>query len=230
MRKFLMIFSALSIITLRGQNLQLHYDFGSDRHFVTTTLEMFHPDPCGATFWFVDFDYDDDSGEPSASMAYWELARYQKIPFLENRSPWCNLSATIQYNDGLNTTSGFGNVWLAGFSYLLNLGIITLNTDLLWRKAEQQNSHFQLTLVWYEQFLKGKISFAGFFDLWSQCNFDGDAQATDFQWVWMTEPQLWFNLNAHFALGGELEISRNFIFAAGDGWQFMPTLGLKWEF
>lgn len=42
-------------------NAQLFYDFGSDRKFVTLTLEMFKADKWGNTYFFVDhdFNYDD---------------------------------------------------------------------------------------------------------------------------------------------------------------------------
>ena len=50
---------------MAGTNLQLFYDFGSlntacanqRTNRVTTTLELFYPDPWGSTFAFVDFDY-----------------------------------------------------------------------------------------------------------------------------------------------------------------------------
>lgn len=213
-----------------GQNLQLHYDFGNGRHYVTSTLEMFKPDDCGATFWFVDIDYNDGESANSASLAYWEIARYITLPFLKNSPALSKISATVQYNDGLNTFGGFGSVWLGGMSYPIDLKIITLNTDLLYRHAEKQPGNFQLTLVWFKSFFENKLVFTGFMDIWGQENFDGDAGGTDAQLVLLSEPQLWFNVTQHLGLGGELEISRNFIYAAGAVWKFMPTLGLKWEF
>lgn len=212
-----------------GQNLQLQYDFGEDRHYLTSTLEMFKPDDFGATFWFVDIDYDDGSGASSASMAYWEIARYIAMPFLKNNPSLSKLAATVQYNDGLNTSGGFGSVWLAGLSYPIDLKIVTLNTDLLYRSAENQPGSFQLTLVWFKSFLENKLVLTGFMDIWGQENFDGDTDSTDKQLVLLSEPQLWFNVTKHLALGGEVEISRNFI-AGGTAWKWMPTLGLKWNF
>jgi hypothetical protein len=44
----------------------------------------------------------------------------------------------------------------------------------------------------------------------------------------LTEPQLWYNLNNHIALGGELEISKNFL--PYDDVKFMPTVAAKWTF
>jgi hypothetical protein len=213
-----------------AQNLQLHYDFGEDRHFVTTTLEMFKPDDFGAIFWFVDFDYNDATGDQSAAMAYWEIARYFNLPFFKNSAVLSKLSATAQYNDGLNTFGGFGSVWLAGLSYPVDLKIITINTDILLRKAEAQDLGYQLTLVWFKPFLDGKIVFTGFLDIWNQTNFDADTDGTDAQVVLLTEPQLWYNVSDQLAIGGEIEISRNFVFAAGSDLKLMPTLGLKWVF
>jgi len=222
---WVLLFLSLSAF---GQNLQVHYDFGKDRNFVTSTLESFTPDKFGATFWFVDIDYNSPSN--SASMAYWEIARYINLPFLKNAGVLQKLSATIQYNDGLNTFDGFGSVWLAGVSYPIDLKFVTIATDVLYRKAENQSANFQLTFVWFKSFLNNKITFTGFFDIWGQNNFDGDGNGTDSQIVFMTEPQLWMNLTDHLSIGGEVEISQNFIFAAGDKIQVMPTLGLKWDF
>jgi len=228
MRKHLFWILLLLSATVFGQNLQVHYDFGEDRSYVTSTLEMFRPDNFGATFWFVDIDYNSSSN--SASMAYWEIARYINLPFLKNAGGLQKLSATIQYNDGLNTFGGFGSVWLVGVSYPIDLKVVTIATDVLYRKAENQGSKFQLTFVWYKSFLNDKISFTGFFDIWGQDNFDGDDDGINSQIVFMTEPQLWLNLTDHLSIGGELEISRNFIFAAGDKIQAMSTLGIKWNF
>ncbi len=233
MSKYWFWISLFLSLSAFGQNLQVHYDFGEDRSYVTSTLEMFKPDKFGATFWFVDIDYNDEAGKESASMAYWEIARYINLPFLKNAWALQKLSATIQYNDGLNTLDGFGSVWLAGVSYPIDLKFVTIATDVLYRKAENQGANFQLTFVWYKSFLNDKITFTGFLDIWGQNNFDdfeGNEDETNSQIVFMTEPQLWVNLTDHLSIGGEVEISRNFIFAAGDKIQLMPTLGLKWDF
>lgn len=53
---FLSLFLSSSSL-LFSQNLQVHYDMGKDRGYITTTLEMFKPDKYGNTFFFVDFDH-----------------------------------------------------------------------------------------------------------------------------------------------------------------------------
>ena len=41
-------------------NAQILYDFGSDRKYVTLTLEMFKQDKWGSTYFFVDHDFNYD--------------------------------------------------------------------------------------------------------------------------------------------------------------------------
>ena len=55
--------SALTLCTASVKahfNAQVLYDFGSDRKFVTLTLEMFKQDKWGSTYFFVDHDFNYD--------------------------------------------------------------------------------------------------------------------------------------------------------------------------
>ena len=57
--KFLLFFSILLVsvkATMAQVNMQVFYDFGSDRKYVTMTLEMFKADKWGNTYFFVDHD------------------------------------------------------------------------------------------------------------------------------------------------------------------------------
>ncbi len=81
----------------------------------------------------------------------------------------------------------------------------------------------QITFVWFKLLFKEKINFTGYFDYWTQDNMSGDKMN-----VFQTEPQLWYILNRHLSIGGEVEISKNFL--PYSGWKFMPTLGMRWEF
>ena len=85
-------------IGLRAQNIQLHYDFGrslydkdlKDRPVLTSTVEKFHPDKWGSTYFFVDMDYTSDG----VAAAYWEIARELKF--------WKNpFSVHVEYNEVL---------------------------------------------------------------------------------------------------------------------------------
>src|SRR6056297_2070388 len=171
---------------LVAQNLQLHYDFGEDRDYFTSTIEMFKPDEYGATFFFFDMDYNYQHGEKSASLAYLEIARYISLPFDK-------FSATVQYNDGVAPWGPLGPVWLGGLSYPIDLGFITLNTDVLLRKYRGSDApDAQLTIVWNKKLLNDKLTFMGFFDLWSQDNAKDEKEP-----VLLTEPQLWYGLGDH---------------------------------
>ena len=119
MRKILLFFTMCAFITtVSAQNIQTHYDFGKDRKYVTTTVEMFKPDKLGNTFFFIDFDYG-IPGQEMMSNAYFEIARVMTI----KKSPW---GIHAEYNGGFgkiaNGNSYFtvNNAWLGGVDYSWN--------------------------------------------------------------------------------------------------------------
>lgn len=201
-----------------AQNLQLHYEASGDREYFVSTLEMFKPDQYGSTFWFVDMEYA-APGVKGVSLSYWEIARTFTLPVN-------NLSATIQYNDGVANFGSLGQVWLAGVNYYLDLGFIALPIDLLYRAAQGADSpDYQVTTTWFIPIMDGNVEFSGFVDFWSQDKIGTE----DKQWVLLSEPQLWYNANEHFSIGGELELSKYFVFGTDD-FQALPTLGVRWTF
>ncbi len=219
MRRSILLLSALYFIAgpANGQNLQLHYDLGEGREYLTSTLEMFKPDSSGSTYLFVDFDYDADN-TGSASLAYWEFIRYFRVAALPG------LSWTVQFNDGVALWGPLGDVWLAGLSYPLNLGIITLSTELLYRRARfSDGPDLQFTAVWFRPIMEGRLTFSGFLDIWTAKMAGADPEI-----VVLAEPQLWYRLWPAISLGSELEVSRNFL--PDDGWRIMPTVAVKWFF
>jgi hypothetical protein len=231
MKKILLLILLMSFAKIYAQNLQIHYDLGEDRKYITSTLEMFKPDEYGATFFFVDFDYN-FPGNNSMSLAYFEIARYVNV--------YKSLALTVQYNDGivvgegspLNNAFTLNQSWLGGVSYPINLGFVTLNTDFLYKKIYgSEGADGQLTIVWYVPFLNNKLSFTGFLDWWSQ-----DIRLRDFmstsdkkEMVFLTEPQIWYNVWNHLSLGTEIEISNNFLPGQKEV-KVNPTLALKWNF
>lgn len=219
MKKLFLLFVLIFASNAFAQNIQLHYDLGEDREYFTSTIEMFKPDEYGATFFFVDFDYN-ASGNKSINLAYFEIARYISIPGAGG------LSGTVQYNDGTAPWGPLGHIVMAGASYPIDLGFVTLNTDLLFRKDYlSEGSDVQLTTVWFVPFFDGKLTFTGFLDVWT-----GEYWYTDGkEVVLLTEPQLWYNIDSHLSIGGEVEISSNFI-PLTDGIEVNPTLGVKWNF
>jgi hypothetical protein len=231
MKKLFLLLVLISFSKVYSQNLQFHYDFGEDREYFTTTIEMFKPDEFGATFFFVDFDYN-LPGNKSISLAYFEIARYVNI--------YKQLALTAQYNDGLGAAgTPTGNIaftlnqsWLGGISYPIDLGFVTLNTDVLAKKIYgSEGLDAQLTIVWFVPFLNNKINFTGFLDFWSQDitlrNFGSTSEKKEM--VFLTEPQIWYNVMNHLSVGTEIEISNNFLPAQKEV-KINPTLALKWNF
>jgi hypothetical protein len=228
MKKLLTAATFLMFITLvKAQNIQLHYDLGKDRGYFTTTVEMFRPDKTGNTFFFIDFDYGVGDVE-GVSLAYFEIARV----FTLGKSPfgWHG-----EYNGGFgqfkaspfNGAYTINNAWLTGIDYSWNASDFSRGFSL---KALYKNiantigdkpHNFQLTAVWYLNFLEGKVSFAGFADLWKEKTAFGSM-------IFLSEPQLWYNFNKNFSAGGEVELSNNF--GEMEGFKVMPTLGLKYTF
>jgi hypothetical protein len=217
----------LTIFVVEAQNVQLHYDMGKDRGYLTSTVEMFRPDKTGNTFFFIDFDY--GVGDlKGVSLSYFEIARCFKL----GKSPF---SWHGEYNGGFGKFKAtpfdgaytINNAWLTGIDYSWNASDFSKGFSLkalyknIANTMDKKPHGFQLTGVWYINFAKGKIAFTGFADLWKEKTAYG-------KMVFLSEPQLWFNINKNFALGSEVELSSNF--GGLDGFKVMPTLGLKYSF
>ncbi|NQV15995.1 DUF5020 family protein [bacterium] len=208
-----------------SQNLQLHYEASSDREYLVSTLEMFKPDKYGSTFWFVDMEYDAPEVK-GVSLVYWEIARSFATPIN-------NLSATVQYNDGVANFGSLGQAWMVGVNYYFDLGFVALPLDILYRSFQgAKSADFQLTTTWFIPLMDGNVEFSGFIDLWTE---DEAGDGSDGKrLVLQTEPQVWYNANEHLAIGTEVEISSGFVRDENgdivDGIKALPTLGLRWNF
>ena len=222
-----------------AQNVQLHYDYGKDRKMFTTTVEMFKPDKMGSTFFFIDMDYGSDASQVDGiNLAYWEIARSFKISQKSNFEPRVEYNGgfgrgqfqagenTVQYNYSINSA------WLVGGQYTFHNDdfskVLTLQANYKYIK-DKHDASYQLTAVWGLHFFDRKLSFTGFADFWREDNsfVDGDAtNETDF--VFLTEPQIWWNAMEHFSFGGEFEMSSNF--GGNEGFILNPTVAVKWTF
>ena len=229
MKKLVLAFIAsLFAFGAFSQNIQMHYDLGKDRGYLTSTVEMFRPDKTGNTFFFIDFDYGAGDVE-GVSLSYFEIARCFKL----GKSPF---SWHGEYNGGFgqfkatpfNGAYSINNAWLTGLDYSWNASDFSRGFSLkaLYKNiAHKHDASFQLTGVWYLNFAKAKMSFTGFADFWKEDNVFG-TKTTEF--VFLSEPQLWYNFNKNFAAGGEIELSNNF--GGMEGFNVMPTLGAKYTF
>lgn len=226
---------ALLPLTIKSQNLQLHYDFGNDRKFYTATFEMFRPDTLGSTFWFIDFDFNLPGSPRSMSAAYFEISREFYIPFLRRNDFFDQLTWHIEYNDGFTAykesdeslrAASFNNVFLTGFSHPVNIGSFSIATQWLIRLPRGSSSpDFQFTVVWFQPVFKGRILITGYADLFSQDKLTEEGKDLVFQ----TEPQFWYMFAKKLGIGTELEINHNFPYGP-EPWGIRPTLALRWEF
>ena len=234
MRKLFLLALLLPGFLVQGQNLQMMYGFGEGNKHITTTLEMFRPDDWGNTFFFVDIEFN-NGPQRHPSTAYMEIARC--LRFWE-----APLSLHLEYNGGLLTSAdGYGfpinNAWLGGVDYEWsnkNFSKI-LNLKLLYKNIVGINPYsFQITGVWNLNYFRDKLTLAGFADFWMEDNsfyvmgssYIPDIYETSF--IFMTEPQAWYNINKHLALGGEVRIAHNF--GTVQGLKVSPRLGVKWSF
>lgn len=221
-------------------NLQVFYDFAGDRQHCTTTLEGFYMDPWGDTFFFVDYDFStakqrgSDTYGPRGS--YMEISR--SINFWQN-SALGALSAHVEYNGGVN----FGSKnWLFGANYGLhsadfnNIFTFELMYKTFDKNVTSSDCPLQFTFVWGMQDIFGVrgLRFSGFADVWGEnvINWQEDGTKSA-KCVFLSEPQLWYNLGQHFGMdnlnvGGEVELSANF--AGYNGFKCRPCLGVKWVF
>ena len=231
LRRITIGFLLISHTSLPGQfNLQHHYDIG--RRIFTSTAEFFFVDNLGSTFGFTDINYDSyHYSKQGATDMYYEVARYFKTPWING-----NLSATLQYNDGViffpeSDTTLFPAVhsaWLGGLSYYFPFKELTLSADVLARYEDgDRRLGYQLTFVWYYPFAK-RFSVTGFFDVWNSQK-DGTI-------IILSEPQVLYT-SGKFAMGVEVEVSRNFPAAWTRKQEFkenklffIPTLFIKYTF
>lgn len=240
---------AASFSATAQTNLQTFYDFGRDRGHFTTTLEGFHADKWGNTFFFVDYDYnakDSDDKFVGVSGSYFEISR--ALCFWGD-TKLKDLSAHVEYNGGV----GFGSQnFLFGANYFLHSKDFanTLTLSLMYKTfngSASSDCPVQFTVVWGMNNLCGVkgLNFSGFADIWGEnTNFwYGDLaagrvnalEATENpgKFVFISEPQIWYNVGQHFGvdnlnIGGELELSYNF--AGSKGFFARPCIGTKWVF
>lgn len=224
MKKFALFFFLIAVTSMAiSQNVQVHYDFLSERNYLTTTVEQFKPDAFGSTFFFIDLNH----SSKGITEAYWEIARELK--------KWeAPVSVHVEYNGGLNTAMQFNNAYLLGGTYSWNASDFSkgFSVSAMYKNIQGNTSphNGQLTGVWYLHLLKSKLSFTGFVDFWSEkhtVSNDGFiANFQDVDFVFLSEPQLWYHLNKSFSIGSEIELSYNF--AGMAGFNVYPTVAFKW--
>ncbi len=235
---FTLVF-VVSFVSLNAQNLQLHYDtrntlYGNEvstKNYLTATFEMFKPDKWGSTFMFVDFDFNFDKG--GIGLVYTEISRAFKIGDFP-------LMPHIEYNGGLglfkagDISGGFSipNAYLGGVEYPFQLGSFYMGTYVAYKlNAFEKLSHdVQWTLTWNSTLANVKLSLCGFVDVWTENKNPITAEGGK-RVIFLSEPQIWYNATENLSLGGEVELSYNFVNKyLKSKFYAIPTVAVKWNF
>lgn len=237
MRKILFTIALMAATAgAMAQNLQVHYDFGKniyadeegDRQTATLTFEQFKADKVGSWYYFVDLDLD----KAGMKGAYAEINREFDIAKAGKNS---SFAAHIEYNGGLNryasyqTAALFGGAWnghSADYSKIYSIQI--LYKQYFKHGDYKAYSSVQIGGVWGISFVNGACTFCGFMDFWRGEKADGHGQL-----VWLTEPQLWYNVNKNISFGTEIEMSSNFVYPAcvtEKSFYINPTIAAKFTF
>ena len=224
-------------------NIQAFYDFGSDRQYVTTTLEGFYGDKWGNTFFFIDHDYNYvvDKTIVSPNGTYFEIARC--LNFWQD-SAVAPLSFQLEYNGGVYSEYAINSAFLAGVDYFVHSADFkdSFNFKVLYKHivGASQKVPLQFTFVWGFQDLFGLkgLRFSGFADFWWQDHLlfqdhYGKILPEQSHTVFLTEPQLWYSVGQFFGcdnlnIGGEVELSYDF--GSSRGFWCRPCAGVKWVF
>ncbi len=211
-------------------NVQLYYDFGKERSYVSATLEGFYTDKGGDTFFFSDFYFSNQKNVyGSSNGVYFEVER--GLNFWHD-SALKDFSAHIEYD---------GSTWgqsmaCIGAKYQFHnddfsrFFTIYLMYDFMF--GQKATTPLKVSGVWAVNNLFGAkwLTFKGFFDLWGlDSQFaDGSQNIVQTKCTFLTEPQLWFKVGEHLDLGTEIECSVNF--AGHKGFMCNPCLGARWTF
>ncbi|MBQ0061310.1 MAG: DUF5020 family protein [Bacteroidales bacterium] len=231
--KKLFLTLAMGAFSLMGmaQNVQLHYDLGrtiysteeAERPRVTVTFEQFKADGLGSWYYFVDMDINNKG----VASAYTEISREFN---LGNKG----VAAHIEYDGGLSKSGSFQSAALIGPAWNGHNADFstTYSVQVMYKHFFNGGGHrayssAQLTGVWSTTFANKALTFSGFVDLWRGEKFNNHGQL-----VFLTEPQLWYNVNDHISFGTEWEISNNFIFNMANDKKFFfnPTIAAKFNF
>lgn len=231
-QKIIVLLLALIASGAMSQNVQLHYDLGKDRKYLTSTVEMFRPDKWGSTFFFIDMDY--NVGEvKGVCLAYFEIAREINL----GKSPF---AFHAEYNGGFGQFQigsdqyayQINDAWLGGVDYIWNNSDFTrgFTFQALYKYIRgKHDAAFQLTGVWYMHLLDKKFTFSGFADFWREDNvFIKGESVKKTKFIFLTEPQFWYNITSNISVGSEIELGSNF--GTAEGFVVNPTVAAKWTF
>lgn len=212
-------FSALIIAfflvgEVSSQNIQILHNIESGNNRPVITLEHFNTDKYGSNYAFTDFEFNGYKG--AINTAFVKINRM--LNFWDNP-----LSINFEYTGGLFYTpefsSSINNVWVVGGDYQLNSNDYSkiLNLKLGYRiEPKIKSESYQFSAIWNLNYFNNKISINGFLHNYIQHN----------KAIIYAEPQIWYNIDKHLSLGGEVRTGYNF---NAPQWKAIPAIGIKYK-
>ncbi len=238
----ILIFISFILIPIysSAQDIQLHYDFGKPengprRDYLVSTVEMFHPDSIGSTYFFIDFEYNSPDKPRGVSLGYYEISREFIMPWFSADKILKPLTFHIEYNDGnaifkvdtITMGTNLRSAWLGGLGYPINKGNLTFETMLLYKYIRGSSApDFQVTFTWGANMFQNRLTLDGFLDIWSHDDFLNDSKTKKF--TLYSEPQIWYNFHRSFSVGSEFKVSKNFV-PGSKRIEVFPTIAVKWN-
>ncbi len=222
---------AFGITTYAQTDVQLHWVFGAKDQpaHLLSTVESLNLDKWGSTYFFIDMNYKTSENLYGVNTAYWEISRnlhFWKAP----------IDFHVEYNGGFgmfestpyNGAYEIKNAWLFGAQYTWHSKDFSkvILLELLYRDIVKEHyPSFQVTGVWTLNFFKKKLTVSGFFDFWREKKDFSSGNHTEY--VFLSQPQFWYNFGKHFSMGSEIDLENNFII---ENFRIVATAAVKWTF
>ena len=223
---------------LFSQNLQLHYDFRhsldpkyNKKNFTTLSVETFKAADYGSFFMKMDADLIGENN--NIGKLYTEISQTLRI--------WkSKLYLHLQYCGGLGIVEDaaigyyINNAWLLGVAHVFQWKNAWFSTFLAYRyNVFDMPSHdLEYSLWWGKNFWKEKVSLTGHLVIWTENRDHGDDFTKNLsgkRFFFLSEPEVWINLNKRFSLGSEIKISYH-VYNLFNHLQVYPTAAIKYNF
>ncbi len=223
---------------VKGQNLQLHYDFRHsidpglhDNNFPSLSFEYFNENDSTGSFLFkmqADFN-GENSNQGQTFLQVTKNLRYWEPLF----------SLALSYSGGLGVSPpslGYhiANSFGVGLAYPLSWKAYLVYSQLGYRyNAFANPSHdLQFTLYFWMGFFNYRLQVSGSIVSWTQNRNMGTVQTRDLEgkkFAFFGDPQLWFKVSRQLSIGTRLNLFFH-VLTDENSLQLYPTLGLKQDF
>lgn len=223
---YLVLILVIFTITSFSQNLQLHYGYTEENNYTLARFEFLQAREKSLTYLYTDFDIGRLDG---VHQAYFELSHKFMLPRIDER-----LNLHVEYNDGLMinrdrevVTTGIPihRSYLSGVGFRGKIGEFVISPTFLFKYYDAYNQlDYQFTLRWRGDFLKEKLTFGGFLDLWTYSPNNNEIKYL----VFRTQIQLWYNIIKELSVGTQIEVNQHY-FVYDEKFRVLGTIALKWN-